>query len=1235
MADDIFDNRTLVVDADVLNPGGSGVWEDLSGSTHGGAGLDTDTFVEGTGSIANRSSASRTGLHWNTETTNDWSNQVLYIWINMTTAAKLQTQANGGITVRLTGTDTSNWFEITVAGADTYFGGFQMFVVDIEEAAANPFATLGTPPATTAIEGIAVAFDTADNVPGSDDNCFVDAIWRLPKASPGIIVRGQNGGNPWTFQDIIDALDNADPTKAAGVISRFNGVIFLNTPIQFGVDDADQDEFADAGEVIFWEAQPVADDFYGFSTAAGSGQMDMTWGTKVGSGASASGVGGMVIGTGGPKWFFTAEDADQDSVGLFGCTFKDSALWSVAQTAVEILSCVFSACDQLTHNNGVTVAKCFFDAAPGPLAQIDLLDDPASTDFFECSFTNMDWWAIEISEAGPVTYNLRGLAFSGNGTDRDILLSHGSGLVTLSIVDSPNGVGGATPGVTNGASITVTTAGASDIRVSAVSLDNVNQTTPVPEVNGNITLAGADPLTAAVTPNDAFSFLFALYVSHVFGAVSWAGGSAFTEEFDDQDILNGLLTSAASKTGVTGAQTASADHSGTAVVSALSVVEVDNQTAAGVTEVDPEFRPVEQSLGSTTHVFSYGVPGETANLAAMVMVHVQDSVFADTDISSVSWGGTNMVLERQDAADDEIEDVDAAIQEDPQNTFSDETADANSAATGDVALLSSPAAINDAFYVGMSHKFDDLEFDISTGATGGWRIFWEYFDGSSWLALTVTDGTSNFTNTSTTNVTFTPPNDWRTTTVNSQGPFFYIRGRVVSQLVSLTIAAVGSGYSTADVLTLTGGTFITAATVNVDTVSTIAAQDETNYDNSPTTEGTFAGGTGYAVSDVNTMSDGSTITVDAVSSGVITQFTVTTNSTTGFVDAATLTQSSTTGAGTGFTMSPDTDNQELETVSVGTEAGSYTVTPGNPVSHSGGTGSGGTFTCTFSSGGNAIGDRIRRIGNAAGSSLRSAIFRLIGSNLRPGTFAIENNVTIEIFGVTEGTRVVIERTDTDVELLNALAFVSDGQGFFKASATFNFSSDTPVRVSAGSSGKVTAAIAEDQSEGTPFTDETLEANDSRSAESMTLVPTIAAPAIGDAYYLGHTEPFKRLFIDISTAGVGAYTLATEYWNGTIWTAVLSENDATNDFKNAGSNEILWATLGDEATRTVTGQPGSSPLYYIRFRVTATGFTTDPVGNTVKLDVTLFERWEDTATIVLTGLSAKATWIAEQVATFAS
>jgi len=99
-----------------------------------------------------------------------------------------------------------------------------------------------------------------------------------------------------------------------------------------------------------------------------------------------------------------------------------------------------------------------------------------------------------------------------------------------------------------------------------------------------------------------------------------------------------------------------------------------------------------------------------------------------------------------------------------------------------------------------------------------------------------------------------------------------------------TIIASGTAGTGATVTPIVTGTTITGFTV--DTPGTgytpinvtasvgnlyelIDAQDETDYDNSPTTEGTFAGGTAYRATEIIGLSEGSTITVDTIDPGTL------------------------------------------------------------------------------------------------------------------------------------------------------------------------------------------------------------------------------------------------------------------------------------------------------------------------------------------------------------------------------
>lgn len=119
----------------------------------------------------------------------------------------------------------------------------------------------------------------------------------------------------------------------------------------------------------------------------------------------------------------------------------------------------------------------------------------------------------------------------------------------------------------------------------------------------------------------------------------------------------------------------------------------------------------------------------------------------------------------------------AAIAEDG-GVFTDETTEANSSTTNDMTLTPATPAVNDAYYFGHPEAdWTQLKINVST-AGSGFTLTWEYWTGATWAALSgVTDGTSNFSNSGLNYVSWSLPS-WATTTVNSQGPYYYVRARV-------------------------------------------------------------------------------------------------------------------------------------------------------------------------------------------------------------------------------------------------------------------------------------------------------------------------------------------------------------------------------------------------------------------------------------------------------------------------
>lgn len=84
-----------------------------------------------------------------------------------------------------------------------------------------------------------------------------------------------------------------------------------------------------------------------------------------------------------------------------------------------------------------------------------------------------------------------------------------------------------------------------------------------------------------------------------------------------------------------------------------------------------------------------------------------------------------------------------------------------------------PFQIQNTLYVGYMGPFDIMTIDIGTPAAGTRTFTWQYWNGTTWTALTVTDGTSGFTVDG--DITMTPPSNWARTTVDSSESKFFVR----------------------------------------------------------------------------------------------------------------------------------------------------------------------------------------------------------------------------------------------------------------------------------------------------------------------------------------------------------------------------------------------------------------------------------------------------------------------------
>jgi hypothetical protein len=338
---------------------------DLTGA--GGGAQDTDVFIEGSASIGQITSTSRLGLMYDAGSAQDWSDNIFYFWINCGVVPLLETQSNAGFTIRFCGATVTNWFEVYVGGSDFWpkavQGGWTQFVVDIEEAKAigdSPGSPLrggsnGTSPATSAIRYVGFSAITASVMPKHVDNTWIDSSYRLPRGTPGISVIGNAGGSPevpYTWDDVLAAADYTDPTKAWGTAKSLDGVIFLNTPVQFGGSgspDLGNDNFEDKNVVIAFEEQEfIPDGFYGFSVSGdGVNAQRFVAGVLAGEIGSQGWV--VVASDIAPRWFIDATDGDISEANFYGCTLIHSSVIDVDNPNADMRNCILIDGQRLWH----------------------------------------------------------------------------------------------------------------------------------------------------------------------------------------------------------------------------------------------------------------------------------------------------------------------------------------------------------------------------------------------------------------------------------------------------------------------------------------------------------------------------------------------------------------------------------------------------------------------------------------------------------------------------------------------------------------------------------------------------------------------------------------------------------------------------------------------------------------------------------------------------------------------
>lgn len=339
----------------------------------------------------------------------DFSNNVFYFWAQ-TTSVLFST---GGIRFRLgDGTNFSTWF---VADVSTYPGGFQRYVVDVNET--PDLDNGGTPVTITAVTTIRVEFRVTTDIMGNIPTIWVDQIDRQPSGTThAISVSGGLTGDRGTWQEINDDTTNVD----LGIVRKVGGVFQVNGPIEFGTTTASDTFFEDTDSIVVFQDQVVPNNFYDIQVVGGSGNNVFILGAVTGSGSSAIGSNGNIITSAGPTWTLTANETDIDEFKLYGCTLANMGLVSIGDTTtalgttgdtVDLVDNSFVSADQVISNIGADT----FNILRNKIAFST--NTVASLDMIDSNDVDVDNWQIigaaassgsgfEKSTAGTVTRNV-------------------------------------------------------------------------------------------------------------------------------------------------------------------------------------------------------------------------------------------------------------------------------------------------------------------------------------------------------------------------------------------------------------------------------------------------------------------------------------------------------------------------------------------------------------------------------------------------------------------------------------------------------------------------------------------------------------------------------------------------------------------------------------------------------------------------------------------------------------
>lgn len=732
-----------------------------------------DVYIEGSNALNARASTTVPGTvqmawsHVSTPSTlNLTTGSHFYMWVKCFSLPSMEKRVRGGIgislcsdtTATLSGSSTSPWSGAAnakqwfVSGADYEpTSGWVCYVIDPTSTADLQLGTC----VVSSIDRVGIRAGALQTVGGGSVKPN-PVIWDVLRYGTGLTIVSGTSGSPVKFEDVY--VEDSKTTNQWGVVTKTAGIYFLAGKLTIGKpDQVAVSTFTDKNQVVVWNDFPVSSTFYNVKIRGNSSyNTTVTLGQYTGSLASQ---GCIIRGTGHNTRRLIAPVIVNRGTGYAVNNILTASVGTYSDVATFRVTSVNAG---LLNEVRMEIAGAYSVPPTGTIAVTGGTGTGAT---ISTTVAGGSIWTLDASEANQ-TLNLYACTLSElyRGYFSNTTTVYGTSFDNFGTIDA---------------------AGAT---FDSCTFQNLSTLNPI-SASYAVVVSGssATTLTSCKFINCATAVLWNYNTdtgTKLDDSEFTSGGSGFGIELGPNTPItcsfNNILFTGYS--GTPGTNLTSNSGSFDAAVFNNSGKEIS------INITDGTVPSVRNGTGATTYVNSslpLEVNGVTEGTRCMVIgyggaedgnVLLQGYASSAGKVQGTYSGAApqSVIVKARNSG------LVSAVLQDDGGVYTDYTNDArDKTGVNDVPILPATPAVNDAFYISGLAKFGTIIVNITT-AGSTYVLTWEYWNGSTWSSLTVTDSSNSFQTLGWKEISFAKPNDWSTTTVSAKGPYYYVRARVTT-----------------------------------------------------------------------------------------------------------------------------------------------------------------------------------------------------------------------------------------------------------------------------------------------------------------------------------------------------------------------------------------------------------------------------------------------------------------------